>query len=82
MNSGYVCQKQDTLYAGNETHRCHFHPVQIPSQNFSSPELRAAFVKKQFALTCKNVEILSDTSFSGPEQKGVVLRRVGLRCEQ
>lgn len=82
MNTDFVCHKNDSVYSGNETNRCYFRPVQIPARDLSTPEMRAAFVKKQFALTCKTVEILSDTAFSTAEQKEVVLRRVGLRCAQ
>lgn len=82
LDYNYICSEHSTPYGAGETHRCFFHPIQIPPQDFSSAELRAAFVRKQFSVTCKNVVILSDAPFSGTEQQEVVLRRVGLRCEQ
>jgi len=82
LTDNYFCSNNSKPYEGNETHRCFFHPVQIPQRDFSSPELRAKFVRELFFGACKSVVITSDTPFSGAPQQGVVLRRVGLRCEQ
>jgi hypothetical protein len=82
VQSGFACSKNDDIgNSGTETHRCYFHPVHATQQNLSTPVLRAAFVTKQFSLTCRKVEVLSDTPFRTAEQQDVVLNRVGFRCE-
>lgn len=74
--ASYACQKHGPTVPPPETHRCYF----VPTDDFSTTQLRAAFAVRALSPTCKSVEVLSDQQFTSSDTPPQQLRRVGVRC--